>query len=90
MSKEEALWVAIRAVGLVFLVLAFIALTEIVSIGGYFIYVVEDIASSTSGKITEKSVIALLTKGTSNFIMYSVAAYYFMRKGVFVHRILSK
>ncbi len=90
MNKEEALWVIIRSVGLVFLILAFVAFTEIASSGSYFIYVAGVIESSSGAKVAENTVKALLTKSIGNFILYSIAAFYFMRKGLFVHNVLSK
>ncbi|PKM04530.1 MAG: hypothetical protein CVV16_04900 [Gammaproteobacteria bacterium HGW-Gammaproteobacteria-6] len=94
MSKDEALWVVIRTSGLVFLVLAVISL---VSIGTYWLYLIDigagvDVGSPVSdgNVIAEATAKTLLSNHVVEFLLYGVSAFYFMRKGNLVHRFISK
>lgn len=97
MSKDEALWVVIRTSGLVFLVLATISLTSLVSIGTYWLYLIDigagvDVGSPVSdgNVIAEATAKTLLSNHVVEFLLYGVSAFYFMRKGNLVHRFISK
>lgn len=90
MNKDEALWVLIRAIGLVFLVLAFVSFADIATIGSYLVYAKPVVSSASGTDVAEMTAKTFLTKGISNFILYLIATFYFMRKGLFVHNVLSK
>ena len=97
MSKDEALWVVIRASGLVFLVLAVVSLTSLVSIGTYWLYLIDlgagvDGASPVSdgNMIAEATAKTLLSNHLVKCLLYGLAAFYFMRRGHLVHRFISR
>jgi len=97
MNKDEALWVVVRAVGLVFLVLAVVDFVKLASMVGYYIYASDIFAAyvsisdtSDGQKIAMSSAKAMISKNLSSFILFGIAAYYFMRKGKFVHNVISK
>ncbi|SDU15716.1 hypothetical protein [Halopseudomonas salegens] len=97
MSKDEALWVVIRAAGLVFLVLTVVSLTSLLSVGTYWLYlsdvgmVVDETSPVLSGKVmAEKTAKTLLSNRVGEFFLYGISAFYFMRKGNLVHRFVSK
>jgi len=90
MNKDEALWVAIRAVGLVFLVLSIISFAKILSSISYLIYAVDVIGASSGAEVARKTAKSLVLKNASDSLLYVISAYYFMRKGGYVHGVLSK
>lgn len=97
MSKDEALWVVIRAAGLVFLVLTIVSLTSLVSVGTYWLYLSDigmavDAASPVSdGKlVAETTAKTLLSNRVGEFLLYGISAFYFMRKGNLVYRFISR
>ncbi|MGH1374663.1 MAG: hypothetical protein ACRBBW_21685 [Cellvibrionaceae bacterium] len=90
MNKEEALWVVVRAAGMIFLVLAIISFGKILSSISYFIYAADVISEASGSQVAEKTAKSLLSKSIGDSFLYALAAYYFMRRGKLVHVALSK
>ncbi len=90
MNKEEALWVVVRAAGVIFLVMAIISFGKILSSISYFIYAADVIREASGAQVAEQTAKSLLSKSIGDSLLYVIAAYYFMRKGKFVHGALSK
>ncbi len=97
MNKNDILWVVIRAVGLVFLVLSSVSFVRLASVFSYFIYASDIVANyglpadSAAGKeVAMNTVKAMAFQSFTNLMLYGVAAYYFMRKGKFVHSVIAK
>lgn len=97
MNKDEALWVVIRAAGIVFLVLALVHMVKLVSMFGYYVYVsdvfsvYDSMTDSLDGKkVAISTAKAMFSQNLSNVLLYGISSYYFMRKGRFVHNVISK
>ena len=96
MCKDEALWVVIRAAGLVFLVFTIISFVKLVSGFFYFFYMTDVFSAMLIRDVSKAESVAvdlsktLISNNLTNIILYGVAAYYFMRKGKFVHKVIAK
>lgn len=97
MSKDEALWVVIRAAGLVFSVMAVVSMASLVSVAAYWLHLsdismaVEVASPASDGKrVALTTAKTLLSNRVGEVFLYGISAYYFMRKGKFVHRVISK
>lgn len=97
MSKDEALWVSIRAVGLVFLGLCIIYTAKLILIGTYYLYITDfvifynNISEAAEGeKMARQSAQKMLLDNSIEFILFAISANYFMRHGKFVHRVISR
>lgn len=99
MTKEEALWVAIRAVGLVFLVLSIVYFAKVALSGIYYLYITDfalflddaNMYEITKGeKLAQQTVNKILFDNVIHFILYGISSVYFLCKGSFIHRAISK
>jgi hypothetical protein len=96
MCKDEALWIVIRAAGLVFLVLTIISFVKLVSGFFYFFYMTDVFSAILTKDVSKAERIAvdlsktMISNNLTNIILYGIAAYYFMRKGKFVHKVIAK
>ncbi len=97
MTKEEALWVAIRLVGLVFLALSIIYFAKLALVSVYYFYITDfaifynSVSEISNGEeIARKSVQKIFLEHLIHVTVFVIAAFYFLRKGKLVHRIISK
>jgi hypothetical protein len=95
MTKNEWLWVSVRITGLAFLVMAVAAVPDAIS-GAYAAIQYGDIplgissAGDTSLHNMVKAAKAFAIKSVIQASLYTIASFYFIKRGKLVHEILSK